>query len=200
MYDYIFSGDPTSSMRTVSHDDSVPTMLPIGDSQYQFVSTGIHVYGWSAMYGQQFTVCENWPDNPECMGGSTAADVRSLVVLGPSDRGTQNMFYFTQRGQCCQDWANNYDSSWNYGHLASLQSAYAATATGPIPNLLAAPTSASSSVVSSLNSTSAIPSASASVTFAQNAAASTDESSRASKVAVSSLSALLLAAVAAWYT
>lgn len=57
------------------HRDSIPRAIPVGgNSSYAFVSTGIHVFGNSAMYGQDFHVCVGNPWDPECMGGNNEAD------------------------------------------------------------------------------------------------------------------------------
>ncbi|KAL8286789.1 hypothetical protein RQP46_004317 [Phenoliferia psychrophenolica] len=109
VYNSLFTGD--SSQRTVANNDSIPTTIPVGDgSEYTFVETGI--------YGVDFNVCEDSPEDAECTGGTTEAD---------------HEWYFTDRGTCGSSWNETFNATLNAAVLASDSSAFVATATAPLP-------------------------------------------------------------------
>lgn len=75
----LFHGD--DSQRVVANEDSIPTAIGQGynvtsglTANYTFVDTGIHVFGTSSMYGQDFYVCVDAPIDPRCHGGNVESD------------------------------------------------------------------------------------------------------------------------------
>lgn len=132
----LFHGD--DSQRTVANEDSMPTAIGQGYNvtsglvaNYTFVDTGIHVFGTSSMYGQDFYVCVDAPTDPRCHGGNVEADhCESLPFTSPRSGSKAETlvcalqdFYYTEIGTCGRGWGASYDPQENQKQLAMAQAA-----------------------------------------------------------------------------
>jgi len=192
VFNALYEGE--ASQRTVANNDSVPSIIPLGED-YTFVLSGFHIYGngtSNSTFGMSYENCWNSPSDPNCLGGGNYTD---------------HFFYYTPIGNCGgnetsyedevqESYASAESASWwatETGNVASIVSSSAAFVSSPTASVLS-----TSSPVTTVTDSSSVVSASAAAEPQQQAAVTTSSASSSSSSWALSKSAIVASFILSW--